>query len=91
MDAGYDRPAMTSRAIQIWRLDVIGCNIGPMPSLPKNPTSKGDKYRQRSNVLAKRMKSSIGTVKATLAKKKKALDDMADNEDWLDGKPLAKK
>jgi len=26
-----------------------------------------------------------------MAKKKKALDDMADNEDWLDGKPKAKK
>jgi hypothetical protein len=53
--------------------------------------SKGDVYRLRSKGVARRMKSAGKTNRAVLAKKKKALDDMADNEDWLDGKPKAKK
>ena len=53
--------------------------------------TKADVYRLRSKGLARRMKSANKTDKAVMAKKKKALDDMADNEDWLDGKPKAKK
>jgi len=37
------------------------------------------------------MKGTGRTNRAILAKKKKALEDMADNEDWLDGKPKPKK
>ena len=36
------------------------------------------------------MKHANKTDRAVMAKKKKALDDMADNEDWLDGKSPTK-
>ena len=52
--------------------------------------SKGDIYRLRSKGVARRMKNAGKTQRAILAKKKKALDDMADSEDWLDGKPKPK-
>jgi len=53
--------------------------------------TKGDAYRLRAKTVARRMKGTGRINRAVLAKKKKALEDMADNEDWLDGKPKAKK
>ena len=53
--------------------------------------TKGEAYRLRAKTIARRMKGTNRTDRAVLAKKKKALEDMADNEDWLDGKPTAKK
>jgi hypothetical protein len=53
--------------------------------------TSGDEYRKRAKVLEKRMKSANRITRVPLSKKRKALEDMADNEDWLDGKPKAKK
>ena len=52
--------------------------------------SKGDVYRLRIKGLEKRMKKATKTDRAVLDRKKKALSDMADTEDWLDGKPRPK-
>ena len=52
--------------------------------------TKGDAYRLRAKTVARRMKATSRTNRAVLAKKKKALEDMADIEDWLDGKPKPK-
>jgi len=57
----------------------------------ENPVTKGDVYRLRSKGLARRMKTANRTDRAVMAKKKKALEDMAANEDWLDGKPKTQK
>ena len=48
--------------------------------------TKADAYRKRAVALGKRMRS--GQVQSTtpIGRKRKALTDMADNEDWLDGK-----
>jgi hypothetical protein len=56
----------------------------------KKQKSQADKYRQRSALLTKAEKSRTGAAKRHLGKTIKALDDMADNEDWLDGKPGSK-
>jgi hypothetical protein len=53
--------------------------------------TKADAYRLRAKTVARRMKGTSRTDRAVLARKKKALEDMADNEDWLDGKQKAKK
>ena len=50
--------------------------------------SKGDVYRLRIKGVEKRMKGSTRTDRAVLARKKKALADLANSEDWLDGKPV---
>jgi hypothetical protein len=47
-------------------------------------------YRSRAKGLERRMKMATRTDKTVMSKKKKALNDMANNEDWLDGKPSAK-
>lgn len=45
-------------------------------------------YRQRAKELNKRLKERPSAAdRAKLVKKQKALNDMADNEDWLAGKP----
>jgi hypothetical protein len=49
--------------------------------------TKGDYYRLRAKRMATRMKKATRTDEAVMAKKKKALEDMAGIEDWLDGKP----
>jgi hypothetical protein len=46
----------------------------------------GDQYRKRAGDIGKRLKSRTTKEQAPMMKKKKALNDMADNEDWLDGK-----
>ena len=53
--------------------------------------TKSEVYRLRAKGLERRMKAATRTDKAVMSKKKKALNDMADNEDWLDGKPKTKK
>jgi hypothetical protein len=54
--------------------------------------SVGDRYRKRVADLTKRLKrkSMNAAARAQLEKKRKALSDMADNEDWLEGKVKAK-
>ncbi len=53
------------------------------------PTSaKSGSYRKRAKDIEKRVKRRISPKdRAKLLKKKKALNDMADNEEWLAGKP----
>jgi hypothetical protein len=48
----------------------------------------GDYYRKRATGVAKQLKKRrLGnSIRETLNVKRKALSDMADNEDWLDGK-----
>jgi hypothetical protein len=48
---------------------------------------KGIVYRLRVKALEKRLKKANRTDSAVMKKKKKALTDMAENEDWLTGKP----
>lgn len=53
--------------------------------------TKGDVYRLRAKGMDRRMKKATKTDRAVLERKKKALSDMADNEDWLEGKPAPEK
>ena len=48
--------------------------------------TKAEAYRKRAVVLGKRMRSKQVQSTTPLGRKQKALTDMADNEDWLDGK-----
>ena len=48
--------------------------------------TKAEAYRKRAVVLGKRMRSRQVHPTTPLGRKQKALTDMADNEDWLDGK-----
>jgi hypothetical protein len=51
-------------------------------------SKKTSNYRKRAKDLNKRLKQRTSTAdRAKLVKKQKALSDMADNEDWLAGKP----
>ena len=49
--------------------------------------TQADVYRRRAKVLEKRMKKATRTDAAVMGRKKKALTDMAENEDWREGKP----
>jgi hypothetical protein len=56
--------------------------------MAKKPTA-GDQYRKRADDIGKRLKTRTTKEQGPMMKKKKALNDMADNEDWLDGKRKA--
>ena len=47
---------------------------------------KAELYRKRAEALGKRMSYRQTQHTTPLGRKQKALTDMADNEDWLDGK-----
>ena len=47
--------------------------------------TKAEQYRKRAEALGKRMKPSQVQRTTPVGRKQKALLDMADNEDWLDG------
>jgi hypothetical protein len=51
-------------------------------------TTKAEGYRRRAVAAGKRMPSRSGPAYLALQRKQKALNDMANLEDWLDGKPL---
>ena len=51
-------------------------------------TTKAEGYRRRAVAAGKRMPSRSGSAYLALQKKQKALNDMANIEDWLNGKPL---
>jgi hypothetical protein len=53
--------------------------------------TKSEVYRLRAKGLERRMKKTTKTDRAVMGRKRKALSDMADNEDWLEGKPAPKK
>ena len=48
--------------------------------------TKAETYRKRAKALGKRMGSRQVQHTTPVGRKQKALTDMADNEDWLDGK-----
>ena len=52
--------------------------------------TKAENYRKRAKALGKRMSSRQSQRTTPVGRKQKALTDMADNEDWLDGKTKAK-
>ena len=52
--------------------------------------TKAEKYRKRAKALGKRMSSRQTQRTTPIGRKQKALTDMADNEDWLDGKTKAR-
>ena len=49
--------------------------------------SKANEYRKRAADLSKGLRKRSGKERPPLLKKQKALSAMAENEDWLDGKP----
>jgi hypothetical protein len=49
--------------------------------------SKADDYRKRAVAITTAAKKRTALERLPLLKKQKALVEMADNEDWLDGKP----
>ena len=49
-------------------------------------TTKAEGYRKRADAAGKRLPTRSGPAHLALQKKQKALNDMADNEDWLNGK-----
>ena len=54
--------------------------------------TKADDYRIKSEVLRKKTRKRQSTVsRGRLVRKAKALNDMADNEDWLAGKLPSKR
>ena len=54
----------------------------------KRPSKKPDSYRKRAKEIDKRLKERPSAAdRARLLKEQKALNDMADNKDWLAGKP----
>jgi hypothetical protein len=52
--------------------------------------TKAESYRKRAKALNKRMSNRQTQHTTPVGRKQKALADMADNEDWLDGKIKAK-
>jgi hypothetical protein len=48
--------------------------------------SKAEDYWKRAVVLGKRMRPGPTRLRTPLGRKHKALTDIADNEDWLNGK-----
>jgi hypothetical protein len=49
--------------------------------------TKADDYRKRAERVALAVKKRTAKERPVMRKKQQALSDMADNEDWLDGKP----
>ena len=50
------------------------------------PPPTAEHYRKRAKEVGQRLKSANKKEGETLRKKQKALNDMADNEDWLAGR-----
>ena len=53
-------------------------------------STKADGFRKRADAVGKSLKTRSQPQRAALLKKQTALNDLADNEDWLDGKPMPK-
>ena len=52
---------------------------------PAIPMTKADQFRKRAEVLGKRLRPSQVQKTSPIGRKQKALLDLADNEDWLNG------
>ena len=48
--------------------------------------TKADDYRKRATAIGKTLRKRRKDHRLLIERKQKALSDMADNEDWLDGK-----
>ena len=48
--------------------------------------TKADQYRKRAKTIGAHLRRRPAATRVPILKKQKALTDMADNEDWLDGK-----
>ena len=53
--------------------------------MAQSPTT-GAQYRKRADAMGKRLKKRIKKGQGAMRKKQKALNDMADNEEWLAGR-----
>ena len=61
---------------------------GRVIALMAPSSAKATSYRKRAAAVGKRLKQRLGRdERSKLVGKQKALNDMAENEDWLDGKP----
>ncbi|TMJ03327.1 MAG: hypothetical protein E6G97_09290 [Alphaproteobacteria bacterium] len=56
--------------------------------MAKQPTTAAG-FRKRADDIGKGLKFRTPKDRAPLRRRQKALNDMADNEDWLDGKPAS--
>ena len=56
--------------------------------MAKQPTTAAG-FRKRADDIGKGLKFRTAKDRAPLRRRQKALNDMADNEDWLDGKPTS--
>jgi hypothetical protein len=54
--------------------------------MAKTPPTKAETFRKRAAAAGKSSKKRVKNDRQLLLKRQKALNDMADNEDWLDGK-----
>ena len=54
--------------------------------------TKAEGYRKRADAVGRNLQARNRSQRVPLLRKQKALNDLADNEDWLDGKlmPAAK-
>ena len=50
-------------------------------------STKAEDYRKRADAVGKGLRTRSGPAHRALQRKQNALNDMADSEDWLDGKP----
>ena len=50
-------------------------------------TTRAESYRKRADAAGKSLRTRSGPAHLALQRKQKALNEMANIEDWLDGKP----
>jgi hypothetical protein len=80
-------PERHDRATLVNTLDSL-TGIPPHIVKMKSSSKNTDSYRKRAKEIDKRLKERPSAAdRAKLLKKQKALNDMADNKDWLAGKP----
>ena len=68
--------------------EIAPAERSPLPAAHrqwKAEMTKADQYRKRATTMGARIKKGPAAVRAPILKKQKALTDMADNEDWLNG------
>ena len=67
-------------------LSHLAASVVDMANRP-SPSSRAEQFRKRADAIGKRLKKTANKKEqAPLRKKQRALNDMADNEDWLAGK-----
>jgi hypothetical protein len=61
-------------------------NAGPPAKTVEMTKAEG--YRKRADAVGRGLQARNRSERVPLLRKQKALSDLADNEDWLDGKPM---